>query len=335
MNQQILDYARKLSEEDPKTLVEKYTKTVSEIGELADWILPYVNAFATTYRFSNPEKILENVSDAILCLLSIAYDLKVTDQELEEMLNKKLMKWATRQAEAKRVADKDIPFEIHVTVDANVDFERFKQACEYIGVKPTKLELQDENGDKIFYDVMTSSVHYGDNRSVVIEVGRIEFLLGRYGIPVVRSKVETFPFHPAAPSRANGQSMPKDCYFETHMEINAEEWNKVWNNPSPTTRYMLRKLLANTGIRFSQNMKKKDKVVSITLRDYKLNREDYMDKVKAFVAELGQLGIGLSDLLTEFSIYDTKVLHDEAWMNPPKPVEIIGASTFGPPVSRS
>jgi hypothetical protein len=50
---------------------------------------------------------------------------------------------------------------------------------------------------------MTSSKHFGDNRSAYDESLRIVNELKDYGYKVVRSKIESVPWHPAAP-RYNG-----------------------------------------------------------------------------------------------------------------------------------
>jgi hypothetical protein len=69
-------------------------------------------------------------------------------------------------------------------------------------------------------DIMTSSKHFGDNRSAYDESLRIVNELKDYGYKVVRSKIESVPWHPAAP-RYMGEVIPNICYFESqiHLEV--------------------------------------------------------------------------------------------------------------------
>jgi tetrahydromethanopterin S-methyltransferase subunit B len=60
-----------------------------------------------------------------------------------------------------------IAFEIHITVDVSEDFSRvdkFREDCVKIEVKPIVLDLEMKEGS--IKDIMTSSKHFGDNRSV-------------------------------------------------------------------------------------------------------------------------------------------------------------------------
>ena len=166
MKQSTLDYIKTLSKSDTKTLVQKTLKTVEEVGELAKVVLPYENAFATTHRFVNKSQILEEVADSILCLYSIAYNIDATDEDIEQMVTHKMMKWADLQAREGRIKY-PIPFEIHVTVNMTgyttdkgfkqdqLDVEAFKDVCKEIGVKPILLDLHLQEG-AVIKDLMTS-----------------------------------------------------------------------------------------------------------------------------------------------------------------------------------
>lgn len=57
-------------------------------------------------------------------------------------------------------------------------------------------------------DVMTSSKHFGDNRSAYEEANRIANKLTSFGYKVVRKKIETVPWHPAAPVIPTGKEIP-------------------------------------------------------------------------------------------------------------------------------
>lgn len=85
-------------------------------------------------------------------------------------------------------------FIIHITVDTSENFfecdiDGFKSKCQEFGVKPIILDLEIKEGT--LKDVMTSSKHFGDNRSAYEEANRIANELTSSGYKVVRKKIET------------------------------------------------------------------------------------------------------------------------------------------------
>jgi hypothetical protein len=66
---------------------------------------------------------------------------------------------------------------------------------------------------------MTSSKHFGDNRSSYEECERIANHLTKFGFKVVRKKIETVPYHPAAPTITTGEPITNGCYFESHIGV--------------------------------------------------------------------------------------------------------------------
>ena len=83
---------------DKKTLSQKGLKLAEEVGELAKVILPYDSAHGTNHRFIDKERILEEVVDVYLTNISIAHSIGITDEEFDEMLNRKSLKWAELQS---------------------------------------------------------------------------------------------------------------------------------------------------------------------------------------------------------------------------------------------
>lgn len=73
MQTQLLDYIKKLSLDDKKTLSQKALKVAEESGELAKVVLPFDNAAGTIHRFIEKGKILEESVDVILTAISIAW----------------------------------------------------------------------------------------------------------------------------------------------------------------------------------------------------------------------------------------------------------------------
>src|SRR5574343_260552 len=109
-------------------------------------------------------------------------------------------------------------YEIHVTVQTK-EVERFQDVCKKLGVKPIILDLQNKSGD-VLCEVMTSSTISTYDRTVVeakaAMVG-ICVLLTKAGFEVIRSKIETVPWHPLAPKEHGGKIHFEGSHFETHF----------------------------------------------------------------------------------------------------------------------
>lgn len=321
MNSEFLKYVRHLSKQDRKTLTQKTLKTVEEVGELAKVVLPYENAFATTHRFVERERILEESVDTILCALSVAYDLDFTDEEVDEMLVRKSEKWNQLQINEADVKY-PLPFEIHITVKIGggehgifyVDdqLNAFRMICTNGGMKAVILDLQGKTGLTMMMDVMTSATHFGDNRSAYLAAQEQVAYLKKHNYEVVRVKIETVPWHPAAP-KILAKDMPPHCYFEAHIPVSIEEGDKELLRESMAVE------LGRGHLHLSNNTFKKNhngtSVVMFTLRRDDCVARVFKSYVGNLVSTLEQNGIGtVGKVHTEFAVYDTKVSHDAAWI---------------------
>lgn len=335
MSKYINDFIKNLSIKDKKTLSQKTLKLVEEVGELSRVILPFDSAPGTNHRFSDREKILEEVVDVYLSNISIAHSLGFTEEEFNEMLNKKTDKWAKLQLKEDEVTF-PLPYEIHVTVDAESfvytgGLEDFKTDCNEIGVKPIVLDLEMKEGT--LKDVMTSSKHFGDNKSVYEEANRIANKLTSFGYKVVRNKIETVPWHPAAPTSNTfyvGEVIPNGCYFESHIGvvILPEQKNSLQKlidglNDGvfvPTMGYAKPGLVELGGtIRLSQNFFKKSKdgskfVNMLTYRDNKTCKEIFEGDVELLKEILNECEFEFEKVEVEYALYDTNVNHDSKWI---------------------
>jgi NTP pyrophosphatase (non-canonical NTP hydrolase) len=321
LNKELLDFIKHLTDNDEKTLSQKALKAAEEVGELAKCVLPYDNAAGTTHRFVAKSKILEEVSDTLLTVLSVAYDLGFSDEDIEQMVNHKTKKWADLQAREGRVKY-PIPYEIHVTVEFEDEWKgkeknvlgNFKKACNELKVKPILLDLHLEDG-AVIKDLMTSSTFMGDNRGAFQEMKRIsdglsDSVKGTGIWNVVREKIETIPWHPAAPSKKHEQpTMPPNCYFECHFNV-----------ITPVSRLEeLDRLAKYLHFHKSRNIFKKitDDIVTtmVTHRRYASPYEDVRHDIDSFKKKFEDSGFEIEKEIVEFSIYDTKVSHDAAWIN--------------------
>ena len=333
MNKFLEDFIKDLSIKDKKTLSQKGLKLAEEVGELARAILPYDSAPGTNHRFSDREQILEEIVDVYLTNISIAHSLGFTDEEMTDMLHRKSKKWAELQLKEEE-AKFPLPFEIHITVDAesysikNFGLEEFKSDCVEINVKPIVLDLEMKEGS--IKDVMTSSKHFGDNRSAYEEANRIANELTSFGYKVVRKKIETVPWHPAAPTFKNGEPIPNGCYFESHIGVTispeekpyleglVEELNTGFFSPSRGFSRPSQIKLGGT-CKLSQNFFKKSKdgskfVNMLTYRDNMTCKEDFERDVELIKFLLNEDKFGFEKVEVEYALYDTNVNHDAKWI---------------------
>lgn len=346
MNKELQEYIKALSLKDKKNLSQKLGKVMEESGELAKVVLPYDNADGTTHRFIEKERILEESVDVILTAISMAYELGFSHDDIEEMMWRKAEKWHGIQAKEARV-EYPIPYEIHVTVDLEdyiktleyIEMEyvsgknvkpgygisgiqyvaldkktlemqaikKFKEVCEEAGVKPIVLDLEN-GGESVMKDVMTSSHHIGNNTSAYHDAKKLESILEDAGFDVVRVKIETVPWHPAAPTEIRDE-MPEDCYFEAHIGCII----------TPAQKIKIEELSKAFGAHLSRNYFKKledGKFVNmITLRRYEGYYESFECGVNSLKEALELNDIKFEKVITEFAIYDTKVSHDFKWLD--------------------
>lgn len=340
MNKFLDDFIKDLSIKDKKTLSQKGLKLAEEVGELARAILPYDSAPGTNHRFSDREQILEEIVDVYLTNISIAHSLGFTDEEMTDMLHRKSKKWAELQIKEES-ATFPLPFEIHITVKADMLFNKSKldfswtftndefiDDCKEIGVKPIVLDLEMKEGS--IKDVMTSSKHFGDNRSAYEEANRIANELTSFGYKVVRKKIETVPWHPASPTFNTGEPIPNGCYFESHIGVVitpdekeelqdfVEGLNEGFFSPSRGFSRPSQIELGGT-CKLSQNFFKKSKdgskfVNMLTYRDNMTCKEDFERDVELIKFLLNEDKFGFEKVEVEYALYDTNVNHDAKWI---------------------
>ena len=322
----INDYIKDLSIKDKKTLSQKALKLVEEIGELARVILPYDSAHGTNHRFTDRDAILEELVDIYLTNISISHSLGFTDEEFNDMLVKKTEKWGSLQAKEEQ-ATFPLPFEIHVTVDGdkskkeNFHFEidDFKEDCSIVGVKPIIIDLEINDGS-IIKDVMTSSKFFGDNRGAYEESERIVKELRDRGYDVVRNKIESVPWHPAAPVTSTGREIENGCYFESHIGVtilpNQKEDLETFIRSTLTNGHLIE--LSGTA-KLSQNFFKKSNdgnrfVNMLTYRSNMCGRPLFELEVKGIQQLLKEEGFDFEKVEVEYAVYDTNVTHDAKWI---------------------
>ena len=338
----IEEYIKELSKKDKKTLSQKALKLVEEVGELARVVLPYDSAHGTNHRFIDREALLEEIVDVHLTNISIAHSLGFTEDELNEMMVRKAEKWATLQSKEDKVTF-PLPYEIHVTIDLENSYTHkyinsgslndFKEHCRSIGVKPIviDLEMKDKSSMK---DVMTSSKFFGDNRTAYEESERIAKRLKEMGYEVVRNKIETVPWHPAAPQDDDkdhplwdGEPIPNGCYFESHIGVIVTKETK--EDLEELVDFLNESICEFSGTaKLSKNFFKKTDdgkfINMLTYRSNMVNAKEFESEVRS----IEKIISGKNDwsmlsnfrsfeyekVEIEYAIYDTNVTHDAKWI---------------------
>lgn len=319
------EFIEELTRNDTKSLPEKTVKLLSEAGELASKVLTYESLSGAKHRFSTREGIIDEVADNILVAMSVGIDVGMTMDDLTQALQAKSNHWHKVQATK---ATNTFPFEIHITVKPVEDIEQYKIHCAIVGVKPILLDLQ-LNGNAVMKDLMTSSVFVGTNRSVMEEAERICNELTAFGYEPIRTKLETVPWHPMAPT---GSHMPNGCYFECHLglvilEKDYDSWRFFIDQK---VKFILQDHFSvmNHTAKLSSNAFKKHgekRVYMLTIRSYDCRHlDDFLNLINEWKFFFNTNRYKTSDELfqievekeiVEFAIYDTNINHDKNWIN--------------------
>ena len=202
-------------------------------------------------------------------------------------------------------------YEIHVTVQTKHP-EAFTAKCKEIGVKPIILDLQKKSGD-VLCEVMTSSTISTYDETVAeakADMVSICTLLTKAGFGVVRSKIETVPWHPLAPSEHNGMKHFEGSHFETHFGV-------IINHPEDVEN--LKEISNRFNLHLSKNILKRrpdgSYIQMATYRSYDKVSEDFSLLVDEILKAMYAKHLTLEKLpKIEFAVYDTNHLHDMNWI---------------------
>ena len=202
-------------------------------------------------------------------------------------------------------------YEIHVTVQTKHP-EEFKAKCREMGVKPIILDLQKKSGD-VLCEVMTSSTISTYDNTVVEAKGNmisICVLLTKAGFEVIRSKIETVPWHPLAPSEHNGAKHFEGSHFETHFGVIINHSDDVENLKAVANRFNLH---------LSKNILKRrpdgSYIQMATYRSYDKVSEDFSLLVDEILKAMYAKHLTLEKLpKIEFAVYDSNHQHDMNWI---------------------
>ena len=181
---------------------------------------------------------------------------------------------------------------------------------------------------------MTSSKFFGDNRTAYEESERILTELKNRGYDVVRNKIETVPWHPAAPQDKDkdhplfhGEPIPNGCYFESHIGIIISPEEK--EDLNELVDFLNDSICEFSGTaKLSRNFFKRSEsgkfVNMLTYRSNMVTSKEFESEVRS----IEKIISGKNDwsLLSnfkkfdyekveiEYAVYDTNVTHDAKWI---------------------
>lgn len=198
-------------------------------------------------------------------------------------------------------------YEIHVTVNTS-EISRFISVCSNLNLKPIILHLQDQNGNLVLQDVMTSSKFKGCDFSVNIHTMKIIRCLEKEKFNVVRNKIETSPTHPLVPTKINRKVILTNNYFESHIRVLLNEKDMS----------VLRNISSKLNVHISKNIYKKEENGMIkmmaSLRHHHGYLEDFSENVKNFVNVLQNNSMSTDKIEIEYILYDSNISHDDKWI---------------------
>lgn len=298
---ELLNRITDLSRRDTKTLSQKGLKACEEAGELAKAILPFEGAHGTNHRCPSREKVIEECADTILVAYSIMASLGVTPEQAANEMSRKADYWEFLLDNEDKTDLANLDFEIHITISETADLDVFKADCAMLGVKPIILDLYTD-GEAI-KDVMTSSHFRGSTKEVVDHTKQLAAALRNIGYDVIREKIETVPWHPAALSTHTKPS----AYFEAHFAFIGERYEAM------------NEFAKSYSIHLSRNMMKKGNE-AITMGTYRVDATDvtsseFQQSVSQIYDMAEYMGLPIkSKPHTEYSLYDTNECHDKGWI---------------------
>lgn len=298
----LIEQINRLSIRDTKTLSQKGLKAAEEVGELAKAILPYEGACGTNHRIPSGEKVAEECADVMLVVYSIMKTMGLSMSDIEQVIQRKADYWEFLLDNEDKADLDNLEFEIHVTVAEASSLESFKEACQILEVKPIVLDLYGE-GDSI-KDVMTSSKFAGSTKQVVDHTKNLANRLRGMGFTVLREKIETVPWHPAAQIKI----LHPSAYFEAHFAFDTKYPN------------LLRRFCKDHNIHLSRNTMKTggDSVMMGTYRvdAQATTSEEFQADVRNLRAYADREGHQIVKTpQTEYSLFDTNEKHDGKWIS--------------------
>ena len=191
-----------------------------------------------------------------------------------------------------------IPYEIHITA-GHGPWDQFFDAVKSAGAKAVIIHNYiGPYPPVVCVDRLVSAKVAGTDRVAYDEMNRIQSALLGAGVDILRSKIETAPWHPQA-ERAG-----PDQYFECHLEVDAV---------TPDGVAALFQAAKVAGVSLSANPNK-GLTYMATYRRYNTSRRSFECDLALIASTLTVSGFPPKRQIVEFTLFDSNVGHDARWM---------------------
>jgi len=201
-------------------------------------------------------------------------------------------------------------YEVHVTVDCDnpSTIARFEGACKELGVKAIHIELPYGQAPS---HLITGSFHKGPLEKIKSEAKDLASDLAQRNFTVTRIKIEAMIRNSLVPVTDDvARTGSGESYFEFHVKIAVD------------TNTDIRSLMdqcSGFGVHLSRNASNKmaDGVVMhfATLRVHNKGRDAAVEYFQSFLSHLRNFGYRLSNILQEYTVFDTNISLDDGWFN--------------------
>lgn len=97
MNQKILQQITEAAKSEKKSIEHLLIKLMEEVGEASQAYLSTTKASGSEYKKLSLVDFQEELVDIILVTITLLKRTEISDEELENLLNKKISKWLEKQ----------------------------------------------------------------------------------------------------------------------------------------------------------------------------------------------------------------------------------------------
>lgn len=201
-------------------------------------------------------------------------------------------------------------FETHITVEPldAAGRERFRIVCTSLGLKPVLIEL---SRGSVPIQPMTASVAPGNLEDIRKQASRDADALQAAGFTVVRVKVEASPYNADIPqTRGAANYLPANFYFEYHARLQM---------PGFESLALITPVCEAHGAHLSRNAFKElpDGTYErfVTQRAYSVGLQEAQESFHRLREALERAGVPILKEVTEYCVFDSNDLIDEAWLD--------------------
>jgi hypothetical protein len=196
-------------------------------------------------------------------------------------------------------------FELHITVDQNVDLTAFKSFCYQAGIKALMIDL----GTNVPVQPMTCSRITSSFSDAMLEATKLRDVLTKAGFEVTRVKLEAAPWNAGVPeSEVQAQKAPSGNYFEHHTKLKL---------PKTANLKLLEMLCDSNNAHLSRNAFKvftdgtQERLV--TQRHYGLGFASASLRFNAFLEVLKSFDFKVEKTISEYCVFDSNLELDAGW----------------------